>query len=149
MEQLSRQELLKVKQKYQGEIQLYQSMFGIGLEQEKAIRSRNLKRLLSLLSQREEIITRISQIDKEMLPLRTKYLQFKNCSEKEEIAILLKKLTGLLKKMLVQEEKNDSLMRKFIQATGEDLRHIQTARASHNAYRAHPISNPRFMDQKT
>lgn len=149
MEQLSRQELLKVKQKYQGEIQLYQSMFGIGLEQEEAIRSRNLKRLLSLLSQREEIITRISQIDKEMLPLRTKYLQFNNSSEKEEIAILLKKLTGLLKKMLVQEEKNDSLMRKFIQATGEDLRHIQTARASHNAYRAHPISNPRFMDQKT
>lgn len=149
MEQLSRQELLKLKQNYQGEIQLYQSMVEITVEQEEAIRSRNLKRLLSLLSQRQKIITRISQIDKEVLPLRTKYLQFNNCSEKEEIAILLKELTGLLKKMLVQEEKNDSLLRKFIQATGEDLRHIQTARASHNAYRSHPISTTRFMDQKT
>lgn len=148
MEPLSKQEILRLKQGYQKEVQLYQSMFEITLGQEEAIRARNLKRLLSLLSQRQKIITRISQIDKEVLPLRTKYLQFNNSSENREITILLKKLTGLLREMLVQEERNDSLLRKFIQATGDDLRHIQTARASHNAYRTRPISTPRFMDQK-
>ncbi|MCD6318607.1 flagellar export chaperone FlgN [Candidatus Aerophobetes bacterium] len=149
MNKLSLEEETKLKENYQKELKLYESMFNIALKQEEMIQSRNLTQLLSLINQRKEIINKINQIEQKILPLKGKWTEAKDYSLGGEVSLLVKKLSSLLEKILTQEQKNSSLLKKSIRKVNTDLEHIQKGKALHKAYGNYFKAKPRFMDQVT
>jgi len=149
MNKLSLEEETKLKENYQKELKLYESMFNIALKQEEMIQSRNLTQLLSLINQRKEIINKINQIEQKILPLKGKWTEAKDYSLGGEVSLLVKKISSLLEKILTQEQKNSSLLKKSIRKVNTDLEHIQKGKALHKAYGNYFKAKPRFMDQVT
>ena len=149
MNKLSLEEETKLKENYQKELKLYESMFNIALKQEEMIQSRNLTQLLSLINQRKKIINKINQIEQKILPLKGKWTEAKDYSLGGEVSLLVKKISSLLEKILTQEQKNSSLLEKSIRKVNTDLEHIQKGKALHKAYGNYFKAKPRFMDQIT
>lgn len=137
----------ELEQGYQEELKLYQSMFKINLEQNRAVKSGDMKRVFSLGNQKQEIVSKVSQIESRLSPWKKKRSESKFSLMNEELSALLKKIGSLLKRILLQEKENESCLKVFLGDIGQNLEHIQTGRILHNAYNYHKTP-ARFMDQK-
>ncbi len=137
----------ELEQGYQEEFQLYQSMFRINLEQNRAVKSGDMKRVFSLGNQKQEIVSKVDQIESRLSPWKKKRSESEFSLMNEELSALIKKIGSLLKKILLQEKENESCLRVFLGDIGQNLEHIQTGKILHNAYSYHKRP-ARFMDQK-
>lgn len=137
----------ELEQGYQEELQLYQSMFKINLEQNRAVKSGDMKRVFSLGNQKQEIVSKVDQIESRLSPWKKKRSESKFFLMNEELSALIKKIGSLLEKILLQEKENESCLKVFLGDIGQNIEHIQTGRILHNAYSYHKTP-ARFMDQK-
>ncbi len=139
---------IEIKKAYERELKFYESMFNITMEQERAIQSKDLRRLLSLISQKKEIIEKITRMEKELLPLKERWKDLKNSSLRGKVSPIMGKIATLLGKMLAQEKRNELLLKSHIEDTAKDLKKIQMGKNLYKAYQAFPENTPYFMNQK-
>jgi len=139
---------IEIKKAYERELKFYESMFNITMEQERAIQSKDLRKLLSLISQKKEIIEKITKMEKELLPFKERWKDLKNSSLREKVSPIMGKIATLLGKMLVQEKRNELLLKSHIEDTAKDLKKIQMGKNLYKAYQAFPENTPYFMNQK-
>lgn len=137
----------ELEQGYQEELQLYQSMFKVNLEQNSAVKSGDMKKVFSLGNQKQEIVSKVDQIESRLSPWKKKRSESKFFLMNEELSALIKKIGSLLEKILLQEKENESCLKVFLGDIGQNIEHIQTGRILHNAYSYHKTP-ARFMDQK-
>lgn len=137
----------ELEQGYREELQLYQSMFKINLEQNSAVKSGDMTRVFSLGNQKQGIVSKVDQIESRLSPWKKKRSESKFSLMNEELSALIKKIGYLLEKILLQEKENESCLKVFLGDMGQNLEHIQTGRILHNAYSYHKTP-ARFMDQK-
>jgi len=138
----------EIKEEYERELKLYESMFRITLGQEKAIQQKDFKKLFSLINQKKELIKKINEIEKKLLPFKENWEELKNSSLKTEIFPLIEKISLLLKKILVQEKKNELLLASFIDGITGNLRDIQMGKKLDKVYAIPLKEEPHFMDQR-
>jgi len=138
----------EIKEEYGKELKLYGSMFDITLKQEKAIQQKDFRKLFSLINQKKELIKKINEIEKELLPFKENWRKLKNSSLKTEIFPLIEKISLLLKKILAQEKKNELLLASFIKSITENLQHLQMRKKLDKVYAISLEEEPRFMDQR-
>ncbi|MCD6473271.1 flagellar export chaperone FlgN [Candidatus Aerophobetes bacterium] len=146
---LSLEEERKLQEKCEEELKLYENMFRIALEQKKAINLKETKALLSLLNKRKRVINKIEAIENEIASLKKTMKESKDSFCNNKIASLMEKIASLMEKTLRQDVKNQSLLKNFIKNISQNLEHIQTGRALHNAYGKHSFPESRFMNYKT
>jgi len=139
---------IEIKKAYERELKFYESMFNITMEQERAIQSKDLRKLLSLISQKKEIIEKITKMEKELLPFKERWKDLKNSSLREKVSPIMGKIATLLGKMLVQEKRNELLLKSHIEDTAKDLKKIQMGKNLYKAYQVFPENTPYFMNQK-
>ena len=139
---------IEIKKAYERELKFYESMFNITMEQERTIQSKDLRRLLSLISQKKEIIEKITKMEKELLPFKERWKDLKNSSLREKVSPIMGKIATLLGKMLAQEKRNELLLKSHIEDTAKDLKKIQMGKNLYKAYQAFPENTPYFMNQK-
>jgi len=139
---------IEIKKAYERELKFYESMFNITMEQERAIQSKDLRKLLSLISQKKEIIEKITKMEKELLPLKERWKDLKNSSLREKVSPIMGKIATLLGKMLAQEKRNELLLKSHIEDTAKDLKKIQMGKNLYKAYQVFPENIPYFMNQK-
>jgi len=138
----------EIKEEYGKELKLYGSMFDITLKQEKAIQQKDFRKLFSLINQKKELIKKINEIEKKLLPFKENWRELKNSSLKTEIFPLIEKISLLLKKILAQEKKNELLLASFIKSITENLQHLQMGKKLDKVYAISLEEEPRFMDQR-
>ena len=139
---------IEIKKAYERELKFYESMFNITMEQERAIQSKDLRKLLSLISQKKEIIEKITKMEKELLPFKERWKDLKNSSLREKVSPIMGKIATLLGRMLTQEKRNELLLKSHIEDTAKDLKKIQMGKNLYKAYQAFPENTPYFMNQK-
>lgn len=137
----------ELEQGYQEEFELYQSMFEINLEQNRAVKSGNLKRVLSLGSQKQKIVGNVDEIERRLSPWKKMRAESESPHINKGLSALIKKIGFLLEKILVQEKENESYLKTFLGNIGQNLEHIQTGRILHNAY-SYRKTPALFVDQK-
>jgi len=137
----------ELEQGYQEEFELYQSIFRVNLEQKRAVKSGDIKRVFSLGNQKQEIISKVDEIEGRLSPWKKERTESRFPPLNEELSALIKKIGSLLEKILVQEKENESCLKIFLGNIGQNLEHIQTGKILHNAYSYHKTP-ARFMDQK-
>lgn len=147
MKKLSKTMEDELEQGYQEEFELYQSMLKINLEQNRAIKSGDIKRVFSLGNQKQEIVSKVDEIESRLSPWKKERTESKFPPINEELSALIKKIGSLLEKILVQEKENEFCLEIFLANIGQNLEHIQTGKILHNAYSYHKTP-ARFMDQK-
>jgi len=126
---------------YKTQLRLYEKMFGVSLEQEKAIREKDYKKLFLLIKEKEKLIREIDRI-------KEKPSSFFAPRDKEEGAVV-KEIAKLLKRILVQEKKNESLLKDAMQKVSFDLKQISKAENLQKAYRGVSRKpHARFLDQR-
>jgi len=130
----------KLKEYYQEQLRLYKEMFDIGLDQEKAIQAKDYKRLLLLIKEREKIIGKIDSI-------REKSFLLSEDIDKEAKDVV-KELIYLLRKILTQEKKNESLLKEDMQQISCNLQKIDKVKLLQKAYRGFFQPSARFLDQR-
>ena len=131
---------MDVKQSYKEQLRLYRQMFNIGIEQEKAIKAKDYKRLLSLVRKREEIIDRINTIKKSS--------SFSSQHSDAGIRGVIGEIIHLLKEILNQEKKNESLLRNNMQQVSYNMRQIDKAKLLQRTYRGLSLPRSCFLDQR-
>jgi len=148
MKKLSQTGINELRQGYQKELQLYESIFKMDLEQNEAIKSGNLKKIFFFSNQKQEIISKINRIEARLSLWKKKWIESKFFLRDKELPALIKKIGSLLEKILLQEKENESHLRIFLENIGQSLEHIQTGKILHNAYRSYHEASARFMNQK-
>jgi len=146
---LSLEEEKKLQEKCGEELKLYEDMFRIALEQQRAIDLKETKNLLSLLNERQRVISKIEAIENEIASLKKRMKESKDSFTNNKVPLLIKKMASLMKKTLKQDIKNQSLLKNFIQNISQNLEHIQTSKTLHEAYEKHILPESRFMNYKT
>jgi len=136
------------KRVYERELKFYKSMLKNTKEQGRTIQSKDLRKLLSLITQKGEMIKKINEMEKRLLPFKEKWKDIENSPLKGEISSLMGKITFLLKEMLAQEKKNELLLKNHIEKVAGDLSHIQMGKSLYKAYKTAPEERPYFMNQK-
>lgn len=130
----------KLKEYYQQQLRLYQQMFDIALAQERAIQAKDYKGLLLLIKKRKGIIGKIDKIREKSL-LLSQHIN-------KEVQEIVEKLISLLRKILAQEKKNESLLKRGMQQISSDLQQINKVKFLQRAYREFSQPNARFLDQR-
>lgn len=131
----------KLKDCYQKQLRLYQLMFDMGLDEQKAIQEKDFKRLAFLLHRKQEIIQKIENIKKQTLSCRKDNLD-------TEVWSLIKKLAEVIKKIIIQEEKNESLLQDRMDRVFLDLKHLGEVKKMQRSYKQFSQINPHFLDQR-
>ena len=130
----------KVRENYNKQLKFYQEMLDIGLEQEKAIQIKDYKRLLSLIKKRKKIIEKIDMIRENSPSL--------SVDPDREVQDVVRKIIHLLERILTQEKKNESLLKKSIQNTFSALQQLDRAKLLRKAYRGFSQPDARFLDER-
>jgi len=129
-----------LKDCYQKQLDFYREIFSLTHDEEKAIQEGNYQKLILLTQQKDKIIQKIEKIKKKM-PAAGRSLNMEEQKIVESIILLLKKI-------LNQDKKNQSLLKENMLQTMQDLQKINKTRLLQKIYKGSSEPAARFLDQK-
>ena len=131
---------------------VYQKLSEFAASQAAAVQDDQAEALLRILSQRQQLIGELTEINNRLEPYRSRWDELReqlSAAERLRVSDLVEEVQSLLDQILLRDEQDSDELRRRSDQARNDAASTTTGRAVNAAYAAgqYAASRPRYIDQ--
>ena len=133
------------------QVDLFAQLRDLSQRQSSVIESGTVDPLLAILSQRQQLIHRLQQIESRLSPIRSRWAEFYRQlpePKRHEISLLVEQVRRDLGEIMTRDTKDGEKLRSAQRRVGEQLNQVNRAGQAVQAYRPTTPSQSAFTNQQ-